>query len=85
MIRTPTVTIGVGGAAERGAREGASLVDCSVSATAFPDGTIHAPVATPDWAVSKVTEFDGLLARSKSEAGDDGPNTGRASTRCSLR
>ncbi len=85
VIRTPTVTISVGGTAARGAREGARLVDCNVSATAFPDGTIHAPVATPDWAVSKVTEFDGLLARAKSEAGDDGPNPGRASTRCSFR
>ncbi len=85
VIRTPTVTIGVGGAAESGARGGARLSDCRASATAYPDGTIHAPVATPDWAVSKVAELDGLLARSKSGAGDGGPTTGRASTRCSFR
>jgi hypothetical protein len=85
VIRTPTVTIAVGGPAESGARGGARLVDCRVAATASPDGTIRAPVATPDWAADRVTELDGVMARSISGAGDGGPNTRRASTRCSFR
>ena len=70
VIRTPSVTIGVGGTAGGDARAVARSEDCKlVSTTVFPDGTMLPPGPPTDWAVAEVQELDEKLGHSAEEAG----------------
>lgn len=77
VIRTPAVTIAVGGAAGGNATEAAKSEDCKpVSTTVFADGTMLPPGAPPEWAVAKVRKLDDLLGYSAEEAGNARPCRG---------
>ncbi|MCH7889489.1 MAG: FecR domain-containing protein [Proteobacteria bacterium] len=74
VIRTPAVTIAVGGAAGSDAAKVARPEDCKlVSTTVFADGTMLPPGAPPEWAVAAVRELDEKLGYSAEEAGDARP------------
>lgn len=71
VIRTPSVTIAVGGTVGSDAAKVARPEDCKlVSTTIFADGTMLPPGAPPEWAAAKVRELDGLLGNSAEKAGD---------------
>ncbi len=77
LIRTPAVTIAVGGAAGGAAGAVARSEDCKlVSTTVFADGTMLPPGEPPEWAAAEVRELDDLLGYSPEEAGNAWPCRG---------
>ncbi len=82
VIRTPTVTIGVGGTARSGAGNAVMVVDCMLSTTVFSDGTMLPPGPPPEWAVASMQELDDVLEEAETETGYGRRESGRYTGRC---